>query len=86
VRSAVGVSDAEWTSRCPAGCSQYGTCNEDTGECACPPYPHGPVQDDNPCGLSTMPACELQPGFYSPCGNSASPHPEAREIGGWHRG
>jgi hypothetical protein len=41
----------------------------------CPPYPHGPVHEENPCGLAPMPACELQPGFYSPCGHSASPTP-----------
>eukprot|EP00899_Mesostigma_viride_P013090 jgi/Mesvir1/21782/Mv04178-RA.1 len=40
------------SSRCPAGCSQVGTCDEQSGVCVCPPWKTGPD-----CSQPALPSC-----------------------------
>ncbi|KAK3280523.1 hypothetical protein CYMTET_11646 [Cymbomonas tetramitiformis] len=51
---------------CLAGCSGSGTCNLELGRCDCPPYPAG--ERGSPCAAPLLPACELVPGYNTPCG------------------
>lgn len=54
--------DPSRASKCPEGCSDNGTCNEETGECYCVPSQEGPTCADN-----ALPRCQLAPGYALPC-------------------
>jgi hypothetical protein len=49
--------------KCAAGCTVHGSCNEDLGRCDCP---YGYAGDD--CSVNQLPACTLDVGYTLPCG------------------
>ncbi|KAK3278854.1 hypothetical protein CYMTET_13237 [Cymbomonas tetramitiformis] len=56
------VPEGGRSAKCHPLCNAHGTCNEDLGRCDCPNNRSGAD-----CSVIKTPACEVQPGYTTPC-------------------